>query len=129
MKKSRIDNVLITLSKKERDALKESVDVIWLNDGSDYLNGLWGVIRAILGDDFYYNHFDETKENSFDELYQLLREDAPVETTDCPRCQSDDTYMMNDFLQKASELRKCENCGCEYEVIYDMQIKEIKINK
>ncbi len=41
---------LQSLTDKEVAALEEAMSVIYLNDSSDYLNGLWGVIRAILGD-------------------------------------------------------------------------------
>ena len=37
------------LTEKEKNALKEAISVIWLDDSSDYLNGLWDVVRAIVG--------------------------------------------------------------------------------
>jgi transcriptional regulator with XRE-family HTH domain len=39
------------LTYKEKKALEEALSVLWLEDSSDYINGLWGVIKAILGDD------------------------------------------------------------------------------
>jgi hypothetical protein len=38
-----------TLTEKEKNALKEAISVIWLDDSSDYLNGLWDVVRVIIG--------------------------------------------------------------------------------
>lgn len=39
------------LTQKEMKALRVATTVLWLNDRSDYINGLWDVLRAILGDD------------------------------------------------------------------------------
>lgn len=43
------------LTDKEKKALEEAMTVLWLDDRSDYINGLWSVIRAILGDDAVNN--------------------------------------------------------------------------
>lgn len=48
---SHINQVLTTLTDKERNALSQAISVLWLNDSSDYMNGLWDVIRAIIGSD------------------------------------------------------------------------------
>lgn len=47
----------------------------------------------------------------------------------CPKCESENTFCVNDFLEYALELRECEDCDCQYEVKYEMIIKEIKIKK
>lgn len=60
-----IKEVLSTLSGREKRALKEAVSVIYLNDRSDYINGLWGVIEALIGD-----YLDD--EYSVDELKRIL---------------------------------------------------------
>lgn len=60
-----IKEVLSTLSGREKRALKEAVSVIYLNDSSDYINGLWGVIDALIGD-----YLDD--EYSVDELKEML---------------------------------------------------------
>jgi hypothetical protein len=43
-------NMISDLTKKEKNALKEAVTVLYLNDRSDYINGLWDVVRAIIGE-------------------------------------------------------------------------------
>lgn len=53
-------NLLEGLSTKERLALREALVVIYLNDSSDYLNGLWGVVSAIT-DDIFDEEFDIKK--------------------------------------------------------------------
>lgn len=57
-----------SLTEKELEALNHAVSVIWLNDNSDYLNGLWDIIRTIIGDDLFN---DEDFSN--DVLYKVLR--------------------------------------------------------
>ena len=47
--------------------------------------------------------------------------------TICPKCKSEDTFCINDFLEYALEYRECEECGCKYEVHYETIVKEIKI--
>jgi hypothetical protein len=42
-----------SLTEKEKEALKAAASVIYLNDRSDYINGLWDVIKAIVGDKLY----------------------------------------------------------------------------
>lgn len=51
MKENEIFKMLQDLTDKEREALKEAITVIYLADKSDYINGLWGVVTAIIGDD------------------------------------------------------------------------------
>lgn len=50
--------MLKTLTDKERKALEEAISVIYLNDSSDYINGLWGVVTAIIGDRVNEEGFD-----------------------------------------------------------------------
>lgn len=52
-----LTNLLIinSLTEREKQALDEAVSVIYLNDSSDYINGLWGVVRAIVGSDIVRN--------------------------------------------------------------------------
>lgn len=40
---------LETLTKREFEAAKAVLTVLYLDDSSDYINGLWEVLRAILG--------------------------------------------------------------------------------
>jgi Zn ribbon nucleic-acid-binding protein len=46
---------------------------------------------------------------------------------ECPKCKSEETFCVNDFMEYALELRECENCGCKYEVHYKLIVKDIKI--
>jgi transcriptional regulator with XRE-family HTH domain len=52
-----LTNLLIidSLSEREKLALNEAISVLYLNDRSDYLNGLWAVVRAIVGDSVVEN--------------------------------------------------------------------------
>jgi transcriptional regulator with XRE-family HTH domain len=52
-----LTNLLIidSLSEREILALNEAVSVLYLNDNSDYINGLWGVVKAIIGDNVVEN--------------------------------------------------------------------------
>ena len=43
-------HILKSLTVKETAALEEAMSVLYLNDRSDYLNGLWRVVKAIVGD-------------------------------------------------------------------------------
>lgn len=45
----------------------------------------------------------------------------------CPNCHRDNTFCANDFLECALEYRECEDCGCKYEVKYELTVKEIKM--
>jgi len=45
-----VSKELSLLTEKERKALKEAVLVLYLADSSDYINGLWDVVRAIIGE-------------------------------------------------------------------------------
>lgn len=45
----------------------------------------------------------------------------------CPVCNSDETYQEQDWLGK--ELRHCERCETNYEVVYDLKVKEVKIKR
>lgn len=47
--------IIESLSKREKEALSEAVTVIYLNDTSDYINGLWAVVSAIVGSDIVNN--------------------------------------------------------------------------
>ncbi len=64
---------LQTLTDKEAAALEEAMAVIYLNDSSDYLNGLWGVIRAILGDHIIDNE-GFSLENWWDQMKTFSEE-------------------------------------------------------
>lgn len=46
---------------------------------------------------------------------------------ECPICKSEETFCVNDFMEYALEYRECEECGCKYEVHYELKVKEIKI--
>lgn len=50
MSKNEIIEMLKELTDKEREALKSAISVIYLADSSDYINGLWEVVTAIIGD-------------------------------------------------------------------------------
>lgn len=47
--------VIDTLTDREKSALNEAVAVLYLNDSSDYVTGLWAVVRAIIGDNIVGN--------------------------------------------------------------------------
>lgn len=49
-KDRKFKKALASLTEREKEALKEALMVIYLDDNSDYLNGLWGVVKAIIGD-------------------------------------------------------------------------------
>lgn len=53
---------------KEKMALKESVTVLYLSDSSDYINGLYDVVKAIVGEDMFYSD-----DFNVDDVYKLLR--------------------------------------------------------
>lgn len=55
MEKHELKKTLAGLTEKEREALKEAVSVLWLNDRSDYINGLWDIIRILMGTDIDIN--------------------------------------------------------------------------
>ncbi|AJD93110.1 hypothetical protein JMA_37920 (plasmid) [Jeotgalibacillus malaysiensis] len=55
MEKHELEKTLAGLTEKEREALKEAVTVLWLNDRSDYINGLWDIIRILMGTDIDIN--------------------------------------------------------------------------
>lgn len=55
MEKREVEEILAGLTEKEREALKEAVTVLWLNDRSDYINGLWDIIRILMGTDIDIN--------------------------------------------------------------------------
>lgn len=50
------------LSEREKKALEEAMTVLYLGDNSDYVNGLWGVIKAVLGNDLVENEGFELEE-------------------------------------------------------------------
>ena len=56
-------------------------------------------------------------------------EKESMDSYECPKCKSENTYCINDFLEYAIEYRKCEDCDCNYEVEYEMTVKEIRIRK
>lgn len=58
LKTDKVDNALSLLTEKEKLALRESLQVIYLDDKSDYINGLWDVIRAIIGDQMDEDEFN-----------------------------------------------------------------------
>lgn len=67
MSNTQLSQIKSQLTQKEADALKEAISVIWLNDRSDYINGLWDVIRAIIGHDIVSND-----DISTDQLYKAF---------------------------------------------------------
>ncbi|MEX3623546.1 helix-turn-helix transcriptional regulator [Viridibacillus arvi] len=42
--------LLKSLTEREKQALSEALSVIHLNDSSDYINGLWAVVKVLIGD-------------------------------------------------------------------------------
>lgn len=62
--------VLNELSDKEKEALKEAISVLYFNDSSDYIGGLWSVVRAILG-------YEITNNEGFnvEDWFNLMKED------------------------------------------------------
>lgn len=47
--------VLNSLSPREKEALSHAAVVLYLNDRSDYLNGLWNVVRTLIGENIVEN--------------------------------------------------------------------------
>lgn len=47
--------VIDTLSVREKEALRAATSVLYLNDSTDYINGLWDVVRALVGDNVAEN--------------------------------------------------------------------------
>lgn len=47
--------VIDSLSEREKLALNNAVSVLCLKDSSDYINGLWEVVKAIIGDSVVQN--------------------------------------------------------------------------
>lgn len=47
--------VIDTLSVREKEALRAATSVLYLNDSTDYINGLWDVVRALVGDNVVEN--------------------------------------------------------------------------
>ena len=57
------------------------------------------------------------------ELFQAFGRKTVVPSIDsviCPSCKGEDTYCVNDFLEKGLEVRICENVACQalYDVYY-----------
>lgn len=48
-----------------------------------------------------------------------------LDATICPKCKSEETYCSQDWLGK--ELRECEECGCLYQVDYDIKVQKITV--
>lgn len=46
-----LTEIIQSLTKKEQEALKAAVSVLYFEDSSDYANGLWEVVRAIIGNE------------------------------------------------------------------------------
>lgn len=55
MDKTKILEMVNSLTEKERKALNEAVSVLWLSDSSDYINGLWDIVQTIVGDEIYHD--------------------------------------------------------------------------
>jgi transcriptional regulator with XRE-family HTH domain len=55
-------STLNELTDKEKNALCEAMKVLYLDDDSDYINGLWGVVKAILGNDVVENEGFDLKD-------------------------------------------------------------------
>lgn len=47
------------------------------------------------------------------------------DTTICPKCKSEETFQSQDWLGR--EIRECEDCGCEYEINYELKVRSITI--
>ena len=62
--------MLNELSDKEKKALEEAISVLYFNDSSDYITGLWAVVRAILGNDVVHNEGFNLKD-----WFNLMKED------------------------------------------------------
>lgn len=50
------------LSEREKQAINAALAVIHLNDSSDYINGLWEVLRALLGENIVEDNSFSVKE-------------------------------------------------------------------
>lgn len=67
-----ISKMANSLTDKERKALYAAISVLWLNDSSDYINGLWEVVRAIVGDEIFDN--DDFNINTMYDILKLPEE-------------------------------------------------------
>lgn len=63
--------IIDSLSSREKSALSEAVSAIYFNDSSDYLNGLWGVVRELVGHNVVINEGFEVEN-----LYDLLNPES-----------------------------------------------------
>jgi hypothetical protein len=51
--------------------------------------------------------------------------DEDIDTTICPHCNDDDlTSTTDEWLGRT--IHHCDNCGKEYEVIYEVRVKEVR---
>lgn len=73
MDKNQVEQVIDGLTPKERAALDEAISVIYFTDSADYINGLWGVVRAILGDAI------DTKAFHTEKVFDYLNRDKSSE--------------------------------------------------
>jgi hypothetical protein len=51
MEKSEIENIIVDLTLKEKNALREAISPIYFSDSADYIRGLWNVVIALIGED------------------------------------------------------------------------------
>ena len=88
---------------------------------------LEGEMKANAGDHIIKGTMNEVypcKHSIFEEIYSTV---SNMDSYECPNCKSEETYCVNDFMERAVEYRKCEDCDCNYEVQYEMTVKDIKI--
>lgn len=45
----------------------------------------------------------------------------------CPSCKGEETYSINDFLNRGLEYRECEECNCKYRVHFKTVVTKIEI--
>lgn len=45
----------------------------------------------------------------------------------CPKCKSEETFNVNDFLEFGYSVRECEDCGCSYMVYFTTIVTKIEI--
>lgn len=63
--------------------------------------------------------FAELTQEQYEKMVQILDgQQTVIESDHCPTCQSDETYSLNDFLDRGLDVRSCEDCKETYEVHY-----------
>lgn len=72
--KEKFEDVIKSLTEKEKKALNESVSALYFFDNSDYQSFLWGVIKALLEDQFDFDEIDGDK--FVRELFNVLNPES-----------------------------------------------------